>query len=288
MSALAPEGVQLVHVCDRESDIYEFMVAARKPKGAYVIRAAHNRSVDSPDSNLNRLWSYMAQQPLAKSIMIEIPARGKQPKRIAACEVRFAPVKIKAPASLKNVPKSLMVDAIWLKEVNPPQGIEPVEWMLLTNTGVSNTNQALERIEWYTRRWQVENFHKVLKSGCTVEKCRLETAERLIRYITLMCVIAWRIHWMTHVSRQKPDAPATMVLADHEWKALYCHIHKTTRLPEQIPTVREVVRWIAQLGGFIGRKSDKEPGVTTIWRGWIRLNDIANMWRIFNPPKTYG
>ncbi len=102
-----------------------------------------------------------------------------------------------------------------------------------------------------------------------------------------MSIIAWRLFWMTKIARTNPDALCTVVLAEHEWKALYSAIHRTRDLPEQLPTVRQVVRWIAQLGGFLGRKSDKEPGITVIWRGWQRLNDIAATWLLFRPD-TYG
>ncbi|MEW6734878.1 MAG: IS4 family transposase [Acidobacteriota bacterium] len=93
---------------------------------------------------------------------------------------------------------------------------------------------------------------------------------------------------MTHINRQEPQASCNTVLAEHEWKALYCRINKTTQLPKQPPTVRQVVRWIAQLGGFLGRKSDGEPGITVIWRGWQRLNDIADTWLLLHPLKLVG
>ena len=97
-----------------------------------------------------------------------------------------------------------------------------------------------------------------------------------------MSIIAWRLFWMTKINRTDPDAPCTVVLAEHEWKALYSAIYRTRDLPEQLPTVRQVVRWIARLGGFLGRGKDKEPGITVIWRGWQRLNDIASTWLLFH------
>ena len=97
-----------------------------------------------------------------------------------------------------------------------------------------------------------------------------------------MSIIAWRLFWMTKINRTDPDAPCTVVLAEHEWKALYSAIYRTRDLPEQLPTVRQVVRWIARLGGFLGRRRDKEPGITVIWRGWQRLNDIASTWLLFH------
>ena len=141
-------------------------------------------------------------------------------------------------------------------------------------------SDALERIDWYKHRWQIEVYFKVLKSGTKVERVRLETKERLLRYIALLSVIAWRLYWLTMLNRHARDADCTNVLEDHEWKALYYVTHKTPRLPEKIPTVSEAVLWIAKLGGFLGRKSDGNPGVTVLWRGWQRLNDITETFAI--------
>jgi Transposase Tn5 dimerisation domain len=116
----------------------------------------------------------------------------------------------------------------------------------------------------------------------------LEDAIRLKPYLTLMGIIAWRLFWLTHINRQTPDAPCTTILAEHEWKALYTTIHRSLSLPETVPSVRQAVRWIAQLGGFLGRKGDAEPGITTIWRGWSRLADMANMYVIMHPSEDTG
>jgi hypothetical protein len=137
-------------------------------------------------------------------------------------------------------------------------------------------------VEWYCQRWQIEVFHKVVKSGCGVEDCRLQTIDRLQNYIALMCVVAWRLHWLTYTSRVHPDLPCTVVLTPVEWQALYVRIHKTTRLPESPPTVYQAIRWIAQLGGFLGRKRDGEPGIVVLWRGWQRLHDISDTWLLAN------
>jgi hypothetical protein len=121
-----------------------------------------------------------------------------------------------------------------------------------------------------------------------VEDARLEAAEKLLPYLTLMGIIAWRLFWLTHINRQAPEASCTHILADHEWKALYTKIKRTAVLPGTPPTVRHAVRWIAQLGGFLGRKGDGEPGITTIWRGWSRLTDIAEIYRLLNAGEDTG
>jgi hypothetical protein len=172
---------------------------------------------------------------------------------------------------------------VWVQETTPPaDGTKPLEWLLVTNVAVTNFLEAVERVKWYRLRWNIEIFHKVLKSGCKVEDCRLENAEGLIRYLTLKSIIAWRMFWMVRINRVTPDAACTMVLADHEWRALYVKIHQRPAPPGTVPTVSQVVRWMAQLGGFLGRKCDGEPGVTVLWRGWQRLQDLADMWLVMH------
>ena len=139
---------------------------------------------------------------------------------------------------------------------------------------------ALYVVARYYERWRIEVFHKVLKSGCRVEDCLLQTAARLQNYIALMSVVAWRLHWLTYINRTAPDLPCTHILTTVEWQALYLRMHHTTQFPPTPPTVRQAVRWIAQLGGFLGRKSDGEPGVTVIWRGWQRLQDLTATWEV--------
>ena len=145
----------------------------------------------------------------------------------------------------------------------------------------STFSDALQRIDWYKHRWQIEVYFKVLKSGTQVQQTRLATKDRLLRYIALLSVIAWRLYWLTMINRFTPDADCTHILHDPEWKALYYVTHKTEKLPEKIPTVSQAVIWIAKLGGFLARKSDGNPGVTVLWRGWQRLNDISNAFAIF-------
>jgi hypothetical protein len=117
---------------------------------------------------------------------------------------------------------------------------------------------------------------------------QLETAVRLQVALALYSIVAWRLLWLTFQARQTPDAPCRRILEPHEWQALYCTVHRTAIPPLQPPSFREAIRWIAQLGGFLGRKGDGEPGVQTLWRGWQRLHDIAETWKLLQTQKTYG
>lgn len=278
---LKPEGTRIVTVCDREGDIYEFFVEARELKGEILVRANRNRNLSDEEV---KLWEYMDSRPLAGNIKIDIPKREKESERTAIVEVRYGRVNLSVPIDFSKSKREkagiVTIDAVWVKESNAPENVNPIEWMLLTNVSVQNYGDAIERIRWYKCRWNIEVYHKVIKSGCNVEECRLQTKDRLIPYITLCSIIAWRLFWMTKINRQEPDSPCTIILGEHEWKALYVRIHSNKKLPEKLPTVREVIRWIGRLGGFLGRKGDKEPGITAIWRGWRELETISQMWLI--------
>jgi len=275
---LAPAGVKVVTVCDREADIYEMFVLAETQQANLLVRASTDRSLT--DNKISHLWAKVEQQAVAGQLTVQIAKNQKQEARQATVSIRFTEVTLKPPwrPNQQKLP-SVTLNAILVREENPADDVdEPIEWLLLTNLSVTNFDDAVQGVTWYCCRWQIEVYHKVIKSGCTVEDCRLETAERLQNYIALMSVIAWRLHWLTYVNRTYPDWPCTTVLTATEWQALYMRIHKTAHLPQTPPTVRQAVRWIAQLGGFLGRKRDGQPGVTVIWRGWQRLQDIAATW----------
>jgi hypothetical protein len=287
---LVPPDVQAVTVCDRESDMYEFIAKAEALKTCYLIRSSWDRAIQAEHEDYY-LWDYMAGLPLAGTYELEVeaPRVAKQKvadSRKAKLEVRFAKVELRRNPKKKmdrtECLPFMSSYVVWVKEANPPEGVEGLEWMLLTNVPVESFTDAIERVSWYKLRWHIESFHKVLKSGCNIELCRLEAAERLERYVTLFSIIAWRLYWMTHINRVFPENSCAEILADHEWKALYCKIKKTKELPAKPPTIREAVRWIAGLGGFLGRKGDGEPGITTTWRGFQRLIDLSEAWLIFN------
>ncbi|MCP4670297.1 MAG: IS4 family transposase [Desulfobacula sp.] len=288
VNRLKPQGVEVINVCDRESDVYEYFQEANKLGEKILLRSTQNRSLMGEQKCL---WDFMVERPVAGYLEVEVSPKENQPARTATVDIRFGSVTLKPPyrskGQVKEVLEPIDIDAVWVKEINAPSGVEALDWKLLTNVSVKNIEDAIERVDWYKKRWNIETYFKVLKSGCKIEDCRFETSERLIRYITLMSIIAWRLFWMVQINRTNPEAPCTVVLCEHEWKALYSAIHRTRELPNQVPTVREVIHWIAKLGGFLGRKQDKEPGITTVWRGWQRLNDIAATWLLFHP-NTYG
>jgi hypothetical protein len=228
---------------------------------------------------------------VAGQLTVELKRKDDQPARQATLTVRHASLDIQPPRHHKQR-KALLairVGVILVKEHEPPAGVSPVCWLLLTTLGVESFQEAVQCVVFYNLRWLIERYHYVLKSGCAVEELQLEEAQRLMRAVATYCIVAWRLLWLSYEARKNPDAPCDGVLETHEWQSLYCMVHKTPTPPDKPPTLREAVRMIAQLGGFLGRKHDGEPGVKVIWRGLRRLADIAETWRLLRPgPSTHS
>ena len=173
--------------------------------------------------------------------------------------------------------------AVLAREVDAPAGAEPVEWLLLTTVTVENFEQAVQRLQWYTGRWQIEVFHRTLKSGCRIETRQLGAADRLEACLAVDLVVAWRIAHLTKLGRETPEVPCTVYFEPHEWQALTAFVARRPEPSATPPSLREAIRLVASLGGFLGRKGDGEPGTQTIWLGLQRLDDIAAAWQAFGP-----
>lgn len=281
-----PDQTQLITVGDSEADIFELFDSARDLETDLLLRAAQDRSVCEPE--VGRLWATLAAQPIAGDLDVHVPKREQHPAREAKVSVRYLSLSLQAPKHLRATMGPVALYGVLVQEVDPPTEGDPLCWLLLTTVPVTCFDDAVERIDWYCRRWQIEIFHKILKSGCRIEAVQLASADRLKPLIALYSIIAWRLFWATFFMRTQPDAPATTILAPHELQALYHFHHRRPLPPAAAPTVAQATRWIAQLGGFLNRKGDGFPGVTVIWRGWQRLADIADAFLAFLPPPTYG
>ena len=282
-----PAQVCLVTVADREADIFDFFLDAETHETQVLVRAAWNRRLTDPPGYL---WDQVARTSVRGRFTVEVGRAKDRLPREATVAVRFTPVTVRPPRHRLHEPGlyPLPLYAIEVREEDPPPGVEPLHWLLLTNRAVQSLNEAQRCVRWYGLRWLVERYHFVLKSGCRIEERQFETAERLKRCLGVYAIVAWRLLWLTYQARITPEAPCTVALETHEWQALYCYIHRTSILPAEPPSLNQAVRWIAQLGGFLGRTHDDEPGVKVLWRGWQRLHDITETWLLIHPPPDVG
>jgi len=267
-----------VSVGDREADIYELFELALKevcgPK--LLVRASHNRILAQEQGHL---WEKVNEQDIAGIQEVHVPRRGKHPARVARLSVRFAKVTLKPPQKKKEL-KDLTLWAVLAREEDAPEDVKPIEWMLLSTCQVTNFEEAIEKLAWYAVRWGIEVYHRTLKSGCKVEERQLGHADRIEACLAIDMVVAWRIFHLTKLGRETPDVPCTVFFEEAEWKALNTYITRNPTAPVRPPSLREAIRMVATLGGFLGRKSDGEPGTKSLWIGLQRLDDLTAMWKI--------
>jgi hypothetical protein len=280
------ESVRVVTVADQEADIYELFALPRRTNSELLIRAYHNRSVKSfAEAAVEKLQQAIRQSPVCGQLNLELQRQPQRQPRLAILTLGFATVELQPPQQHPQLAslQPIIVPVILAQEENPPTGVEPINWLLLTTLAIASVADVVQYLRWYSYRWLIKRYHYVLKSGCRVEQLQLESAARLQRALATYAIVTWRLLWITYQARAFPDQPADSVLAPHEWQALYCHIHKTPLPAKSPPTLHTCVRWLAQLGGFLGRKRDGEPGVKTLWRGLRRLYDIAATWQLSHP-----
>jgi hypothetical protein len=284
-------NTRLVVMADREADIHEvFAAQAATPRGAQLlIRAerSRNRQVLGAEAEASHalLWDTLAQQALLGTREILIPPSDKRAARQATLEVRSAKVVLKPPQRSGHLP-AVTVWAVLAQELNPPREVEALEWMLLTTVPVKHKEDAFERLNWYARRWGIEVYHRILKSGCRVEARQLEQAHRLLNCLAIDGVVAWRIYHLTALGEQTPEVPCTIYFTDAEWKALCTFVSRTKTPPALPPSLNEAVRLLGQLGGHLGRNGDGHPGTEVLWRGMTRLADIGLAYEIYHSDST--
>lgn len=268
----------IVSVGDREADIYELFVAAsREASGPKVlVRAERDRLLADGQGHL---WGRVSEEAAAGIQEIRVPRRKDQPARDAKLEVRFAEVSLKPPKRKEHLPE-LTLWAISAQEVEAPEGIGPLSWMLLTTLEVKNFEDATEKLAWYTLRWGIEIYHRTLKSGCKIEERQFADVNSIEACLALDMVVAWRIFHLTKLGREVPEAPCTVFFEDAEWKALVAFRTKNVTPPAEPPSLQEAVLMVGGLGGHLGRKNDGPPGIKQMWLGLQRLDDISMTWKI--------
>ena len=166
------------------------------------------------------------------------------------------------------------------EEIDPPAGEDPVRWVLLTSKPVETFEEACRMVKLYLRRWDIEVFHRVLKTGCRVEQIQLKTVEALLKTLMIYSVIAWRILYLTHLGRHSPELPCGTVFSEGEWKATCAVVKRPVTAGE--PTIGEFIKIVGKLGGHPGRKSDGPPGPQSIWRGMARVRDFGQAWQVMH------
>jgi hypothetical protein len=288
----------VVSLADSEGDVYEYLLEAQAVedvrKASFIIRACQNRALvrpaeaGSPGSNYH-LREQVASTPVLSQRTLEI--RGRQPQssddrkrkqprepRTAEVVIRAARVTLRGPARPGGKLPDLGVNVVLVSERDPPPGVEPIEWILLTDLPIDTVEDVLRSIDYYMCRWQIEIFFRVLKSGCKVEESQLERAERFEPYLALCLIVAWRVMHVMMLGRECPELPCDVAFDEDEWQAVYATVERRPP-PAEPPAMKTMVGLIASLGGWLGRKCDGDPGPKAMWVGMQRMTDLALGWR---------
>jgi Transposase Tn5 dimerisation domain len=255
---------------DREADIYELVCAAQEVGTHFLVRTCVNRLAGDGDHTVATIMDEVAVKGLHR---IEVQDSKGNPDQ-AVLEIRYRKIRILPPIGKQSRYPALTLTVIHADERGAPKNRKKIEWKLLTDLPVQSRGDAIEKLEWYSLRWKIEVFHKILKSGCRAEDSQLRTAQRLTNLISVFCIVSWRIFWMTMLNRSAPNASPEFALTKAEIQLLD-RLVKDKNPVSKRKTLSHYLIKIARLGGYLARANDQPPGNLIMWRGLSRFIDIA-------------
>jgi hypothetical protein len=260
-----PPGARWTFVADRESDIYEAFERCQDHQWDFIIRANRPRALVDQSGLVS---DALARSPVLGGFSVELRSRPGQSARTARLEVRACTVSLRGPRRVGGRPPSRTIHVVEAREIDPPAGVEAIHWVLLTSWPIGAFQDAMRVVKTYTRRWLIEEYHKALKTGTGIEHSQLSTAQRITSLLGILAVVAVRLLNMKLLATTCPEDP---VLPEELGPEAFKILEAKFGAPKDGRNHRSTIRAIARLGGFIGRKSDGEPGWIVIWRGWRKL-----------------
>jgi hypothetical protein len=265
----APEGSRWVHVGDRGADIFTLMKECLKQRSDFLFRVAHNRLVQTSDETIAHLFSVAKDLPELDRRELLIPAEHERKARTATLALSYTRLQIQSPVDLP-IEEPITASFVRVWELNAPEGVEPIEWLLLTSVAVESVPDGWECVEWYRCRWLVEDYHKCLKTGCNIQKRHLQSEAGLERLLAILAIVAVTLLQLRELVRLDPKALAHEVLSSE----LVNVVANLAKVDPQSLTVEGFWKAVAKKGGYLGRNGDGPPGWQTLWRGWLRIEDI--------------
>ena len=262
LEKMGPPKANWVSVGDRANDIYDFLHNASRLGWNYVVRARHDRKVEIDGKEI-RLFTWIRQQTAKCTSKLYVKAKGKEFSGEVTLEITWVKAKLFPPGNTYAAAgKEVTCIRVWCPE--RPK----LEWLLLTNLTINNKEDALKIVRIYRRRWLIEDYHKAVKTGFRIEDNQLKQASRILALFGMIAVIATQLLAIREYCRLSPTTPVEEKIHKH-WITIVERYLKV-----KLKTVRDFWHALARMGGFIGRKSDGEPGWQTIWKGYKRLQDM--------------
>ena len=257
-----------IHIGDRESDIYELFCASEKANTHFLVRTCVNRLAGD---GTHTVYDEMSSERVKAVYRIRV-VNNKGVSSQATLEIRYRRILVNPPIGKHKRYPTLSLTVIYAQERGKTKDRDPIDWKLVTDLPVTNRYEAIEKLDWYSMRWKIETFHKVMKSGCKAEESKLRTAERLTNLMAIFCIIAWRVFWLCMINRISPDSTAKTVFTETEMRLLDHLI--SVKNKSQKKTIKKYLTLLAKLGGYLDRSHDPPPGNMVVWRGFRRLTDI--------------
>jgi hypothetical protein len=269
-TALFDEPQRCVHIGDRESDIYELFCTARQVGTHFLVRTCVDRMAGD---GKHTIADEMKEVPIQGRHRIQVKDERGQIAE-AVLQIRYRRIRVLPPIGKQKQYSALKLTVIHAQEQGTPQGRDKIDWKLITDLPVASRRDALEKIRWYSQRWKIETFHKILKSGCKAEASKLRTAERLVNFIAILCILGWRIFWLTMMNRSTPDASPDLAFTSLEVILLDKLVQDRKDDQSRTKPLSTYLIKLARLGGYLARAHDPPPGNMVLWRGLSRLTDL--------------
>jgi len=276
---------QIISITDREGDFTDLFAEVLKRQenneehADIIVRACQDRVLieKNPETEQHmKLMQVLRKAPALGEVKFIIPPNNNRKQR----EVKQT-IKSKTIIFRGTNGRKIKINAVMAIEEDPPEGEKALIWSFLTTLPIEKFDDCIRVIEYYLCRWEIEIFHKILKSGCKIEEKQLQTGTRLKVLIALFLILAWRIQYLMMIGRTCPNISASDLFEECEWKSVYKIIHRNEPIPEEPPQLGEFIKMIAILGGYIGRENDPPPGPKVMWKGLARMSDFSMAWEVF-------
>ena len=284
-----------VCIADSDADVYEMFcepLATSQGEVHFLVRACQNRITCDPQLNLldaTRATPCLSQCSVnvrARTAKLSTDTRKRQETRgarIAELEVRATTVTVRPPYRQRPKPKlpEITLNVVLVEEPNPPEDATPIQWLLVTTLPIDNLEQVQDIVSYYSTRWQIEVFFRTLKSGCRIENRQFETLDRILNCLAVYSIIAWKVMYLCRLGHEGAEIDCEVVFEPSEWKSVYMTVRRKEP-PSTAPSLNEMIRMIASLGGYVIRPST-QPGPQTLWFGLQRVHDLSTAWETFGP-----
>jgi hypothetical protein len=286
---------ECICVADSEADIYELFTEPRTTHHQgqlhLLVRVCQDRALSNGEGHLLEevrkspcLYesSVDVSRRIPKTLTETRKRRTRRDARIGEVETRAKTVTLRPPYRPDRKLPEVTLNLVLVEEPHPPEGEEAIQWLLITTLPIETVEQVELIVEYYCIRWQIEVYFRTLKSGCRIESRYFERVGRLLNCLAVYSIVAWKVLYLCRLSRECPDLDCEVVFTPSEWRSVYMAVRQKEP-PKTRPSLNEMVRMIASLGGYVIRKST-QPGTQTLWLGLQRLHDLSTAWQAFGPP----